>query len=249
MKRTIKKNYAYIFTFLLVSASIVYFSKRSVIKTRFFVCEIDPVLSDATKKEIQQFVQPLGQVCAQNVCNQLQEQFLCIKSTSYQLLADNSVQLNIIAYDPCCIVNQSHVLLDNDCIVSKDFFAEVITQNLSCVYMDSEEIANYEQTKLLSAFLQKITPEIIENYSIEWRDECMISLTDKQQKKFVIVCQADQAPDASMCIQCDQVKHELNEKGVFSHRTKTNWIADVRFENQIIVRADKGGTGNGSRIS
>ncbi len=172
----------------------------------------------------------------------LQHQFPWIKSVVVSYVPTNVIQMVIRAHEPICIINHAQVLLTNDIRVEPIVYNAAYLVPLPNVTVDGDR----EDSDLLRALLQHIPAHLLSSYELEWVNEMKILLHDKHQRKFAIVCDSARLPDDALLARCNTIKYDLEKRGTFTKNTKKLWVADVRFENQIVV---SGGTYDGKSIS
>jgi len=160
----------------------------------------------------------------------LKNTFLHIKNISIVYRPTNCI-VTINSYKPICILNEKFILLDNKSIFDKSLFTESEIIELPSILI-SQEIIN-EAPLLISQLLHNIPISIYTTHIVRIITKNHVTLTDKNNMKFSIVCSSDQYIPPSMFDQCEMVKKNIITHGLLNKNVA--WIADVRFANYIVT--------------
>ena len=60
-------------------------------------------------------------------------------------------------------------------------------------------------------------------------------MLDKTNKNFAILFNDFVVPDDRLLAYCLYIKNELHARGEFNRKVPKNWVADIRFKDQIVV--------------
>ncbi len=214
---------------------------------------INDQITCAEKHAIMNFIHALHEHNTTQVADNIlpiQQQFPFITSITIALLPNNIMQYTMDIANPCCIVNQELAFTKNNTLVSKHIFTPTSIQNLPTVLVD--EVALQKDHGLLS-FQQCVTAlpsSLFTDYNVAWFNPMHVRLFDKTQPQFSIVFSVDRLPDARAITACTSIKHNLPSPNKNRYKKKgqsntSNWAADIRFNNQIVLYAEKGDRGHG----
>jgi len=214
---------------------------------------INDQITCTEKHAIMNFIHTLHERNTTHVADNIlpiQQQFPFIEFITIALLPNNIMQYTIDIADPCCIVNQELAFTKNNTLVSKHIFTPTSIQNLPTVLVD--EVALQKDQGLLS-FQQCVTQlshSLFTDYNVAWFNPMHVRLYDKQQPQFSIVFSIDRLPDARAITACTTIKQNLPspKKNRYQKKGRSNasiWAADIRFNNQIVLYAEKGDRGHG----
>lgn len=208
--------------------------------------EIDPSISDYTKQTIEQTVYTMyaqSNPNAQSVCTLIKRQFPCIKSVAVAYTAPNLVTIDCKACKPYCLLNYDFVLTAEAIPVHKNAFKKYELEHLHRIMLNAQLFNNSDILNACKECIAHLPNAVFAQYELVWNDSVQIWLHDKKDNFSVIFSKSD-PPTISLLSQCEQIKHELQQKGVLQLKNN-RWIADVRFSNQIIVNKGARGIGYG----
>ncbi len=94
-------------------------------------------------------------------------------------------------------------------------------------------------------YAQEASPELFSAFEVCWNNEHEVWLHDKQHKKFSLLCNAATIPDQKMVRYGNCIKQSLEQRNLFAQARKHQWVADMRFADQIVVFLDRGGRHHG----
>lgn len=187
---------------------------------------------------------PLGiRAWPERKAQEIQKQFPWIKSISFFRTPTQTMQVAVVIDEPILKVNEA-ILTRSQVFPASTFTqAQIAALPTLAVYFPSIT----DRAEIPAAFIphaQTLAGELFAPYAITWIDEYTARLVDKEQPNFVIQCNAQTIPNAKMLAYCASIKKLLQERGSFEGRKKhARWIADIRFERQVILFSeDKGVT-------
>jgi hypothetical protein len=187
---------------------------------------------------------PLGiRVWPEHKAQEIQKQFPWIKSVSFFRTPAQTMRVSVVIDEPVIKVNEA--ILTKSRVFPASTFTQ--TQIAALPTLSVHFPIATDRADIPPAFIphaQTFATELFAPYSITWFDAYTARLTDKEQPNFVIQFNAQSIPDAKMFAHCATIKKLLQERGSFEGRKKqTRWIADIRFERQLILFSeDKGVT-------
>jgi len=229
------------------SYALIVLIMSSVFGVRRYDLQIDDRIIPELNTKLAAHVKtlPLGIWVAPHLSAQvIQEQFPWIKSLSFYRMPTQTMRITVALEEPKIKVNDAIITEQSRVFPASTFNAASIT-NLPKLTIQFPTLT--DSVEVPDAFIshaQTFTTERFAPYTITWIDEYTARLTDKEQPNFVIQFNANTIPDAAMFAHCGTIKQRLQERGSFEGRQKgTRWVADIRFERQVILFSeDKGVT-------
>jgi hypothetical protein len=139
---------------------------------------------------------------------------------------------------PVCIVNDQYLLLDNGALVGKDILAGHSWTHLPIITLDQSLMQDQNQTHRVADTMAHIDPAITAGARMHWHTIDSGFLDTHDQAGFKVRFDVTHIPTAYILAYCAAIHHELRDSNGVYHGV---WIADIRFNNQIIVYRGKGG--------
>lgn len=216
----------------------------------FGVCEytvlVDRRVAPTARIALAAYMQALPRgvrVAQRDAVREIKELFPWVHSVSMRRLPSNVMSVRVAAAEPIVKVNDI-VITQTQRIIPADIFdADGIT------HIPHSTVIFEQDGQLPELFIphaKTLASNLFSSYSLTWIDEYQARLTDTEQPRFVILFNAYSIPDASMLAHCASIKKQLEERGSFGGRHKTTrWVADIRFDHQVVVFSEKGGMRHG----
>lgn len=164
----------------------------------------------------------------------LHERFPILQSSLLQKFPSKNVTLTVRSSRPFCTLNGDLVLSDDGKLLSKELFSISSLKdkpNISTTTTDESNVLVHD--------LIHIPLELFEQFSFTWNSACELWLKDKKSP-FSIVCVAHCLPDKKKLAQCKMVQRILEQRGTPVRKVPVHWVADIRFDKQIIVFSKRG---------
>ncbi|HLE76184.1 MAG TPA: hypothetical protein VI521_00260 [Candidatus Babeliales bacterium] len=219
--------------------------KSNICAIRYISYAFDPQLSGSLRTAIEQQVALLeheGQYRVSVVMQELLRIFPTIKQMEIRSFPYNLAEISITIPDPVVKINTSHVLTDQQTIVPANYYAHYALDRLPSIYA-SELISESVSTEIMAALQKSIQDHIFDRFIVSIDSEQQWRLQDKDDPLMTICCNASSLSMGTVRELYGQLKELMKKKGT----TKTAWMADVRFNHQIVLSRYKGGR-NGNRI-
>ena len=247
----VTKNHIRLISYTTLSAAfsaLVLFIISAVFGIQQYDLRVDDRIVPALNAQLAAHVQnlPHGVRVTPNLSADLiQKKFPWIKSVSFFRIPTKTMQVAVALDEPQLRVNGA-VITEQSHVVPASTFMPAAIEGLPKLEITFTE-SDYDM--LPDHFVphaHTFTDERFLPYTISWIDEYTARLTDKEQPQFTILFNAHVIPDAGMFAHCSSIKQLLQERGSFGGRNKdTRWVADIRFERQVIVFSEKGGIAHG----
>lgn len=187
---------------------------------------------------------PLGiRIWPEHKAEEIQKQFPWIKSVSFFRTPMQTMHVAVAIDEPVIKVNEA--ILTHSQVFPASTFTQAQIAALPTLSVHFPSITDRAEIPL--AFIphaQTFATEPFAPYTLTWIDQYTARLIDKEQPHFAIQFNAQTIPDAKLFAHCASIKKLLQERGSFEGRKKqARWIADIRFERQVILFSeDKGVT-------
>jgi len=135
------------------------------------------------------------------------------------------------AHKPLCCINEDHILMCDNQLISKNYYSCHLFDQLACVTVAESYVS--KAVLLVPSLLGALPSDFKDDYDLELINEHYLCLRSKQEKNFSIIASAIQNNLSCLLTQCALVKNKLAERKDFSK--KISWIADTRFADYIIA--------------
>ena len=237
---------------LLVAGAVVLlgtllFMCHRLFATRTVSCSFDSSVSCQAQTDVVNFLMDLNHKSTINpsqIIQELNQQFKWIDSVAVLRAPGNQAAVSVEVQRPFCILNAHHVMTDAGMVVQKQVYAPVALARLQTVYVPGEKLDSTLVSDVLRRYLAHMPDRVYEQYEVHCLHDLAVLLRDKTGDRFAVMCNPHDDVNHSLLDQCARIKHELRNRG--SLRGKKQWVADVRFANQIIVSGHTGGVGHGT---
>ncbi len=246
MKNRVNISYFFAIAFCVFGgAATLHKICSKVCAIRYISYSFDPQLSANICADIEKQVALLecdGKYQVSVVMQDLLRIFPDIERIDIRSLPYNMAEISIVAPDPVIQINDSHVLTQNRAIISSDFYACYVLEHLPKVSVSSE-ISKEVSKEVMAAIQRSIKERLFDHFMVSMQDEQEWYLQDKKDPSFTICCNASCLPIGTVREVCDQLKETVKKNST----SKIAWVADVRFDHQIVLSRYKGGR-NGKGI-
>ncbi len=152
------------------------------------------------------------------------------------------VVCSIKCHEPKFIINNSHVVLSNYSVVTPELFSPELLHQISHIKV-VDAIDTAVSASLFDCVVERSVP-VQEQFALIWHHEWFVLYEDALNSKYSLLARADQTITSSILTQYHAIinSHKNNSK---KKKHDSSWIVDIRFDNQIILCAQKGGQGYG----
>lgn len=226
--------------FVVFFAAFIFIAKEArnyVFLVEGYSCNFDDIISCDHKNKIFNFInlnQKLKICSLESISQKIQENFCVIKNIELFNAANGILKLNIYSNKPKFILNDSYVLAENKAVFEKNLFAKQSLKDCNHVTLNNCEITN-EVEDSFKNMIFSFSEKYFQEYELI-RDSCFKSyMIDKSDKNFRILFNDFLLPDDNILAYCSYIKNELQARGEFNRKMKKNWVADIRFDGQIVM--------------
>jgi hypothetical protein len=194
-----------------------------------------PILAEVIQEKLKKTIQNLAFYNAHFLKTELNSLYPDIQNVVSAFYANNLAEIDITIADPIACINDTYILTESATLVNKSYFndryihlPEIIVSDLSLLTLSGK--------KWLLTYL----PLLKKDFSISWCTENEIHLRNKKNKYLDIICCSSVNFNTDLFNRIQAIEKKVNEKNETMIRKK-EWIADIRFEKQIILGGKKGG--------
>lgn len=227
-----------------------------------FICSFDKSLSVEMQQQISASLSNKVGATAHEVISFLTTQFPCIAQVGFHIQPNKEALISVNAQIPLVRINEMQVLTQTARLVSMHDFDSHLISNLSHIQVVPDVLADASALAELQRHFKNIEPAILHEFNVTWHKSNEIVLADMRNPLVHYVCCAHQLADHKRIqTYVDQVAQLMLERAS-SPASKKQLVADVRFENQLVLRGpamsnvgknvtngSKGGIQHGTRIS
>jgi len=228
---------------------------------------IDDHITDTEKHAIMTYIHTLHEranIPTSDNILPIQQQFPFVESIHITLLPNSMMQYTVHISQPCCIVNQELAFIKNNTLTHKQIFNPTSIQNLPSVFVDEIALQKKHGLHNFQHCITSLSQDLLNDYNVAWFSEVYVRLHEKNHPQFSIIFSADRLPDTRTISACTAIKQDLVKqallqntpllaklplkKNTFEKKRQlntSNWAADIRFNNQIVLYAEKGDRGHG----
>lgn len=233
--------------FFIISGYVLQKSYDALFTPRGYNLTADTILSQTTKDQVNSFIaQEINckKTAAHSIATKLKHQFPYIQSIDISRLATQTVHIKIHTYNPLFIVNGNQILLESGICEPKNRFSENSIASLATININSSAIIDNHLNQSCYTCLAKLSPHILKTYTLNWINACEIWLKNKKQPRFALLCDTNTIHDEHKITLGTSLEHEIVSKKAFNYNTIKIWVADIRFDNQIVIFS-RGGRDHG----
>ncbi len=161
------------------------------------------------------------------LCAQLVNRCAAIKDVAVKKMSPEMFQIWVTSYTPKASLNESRIISREGKLFS------------SSLFKNSEKLPQVKTPGGISnsckKFIVSLDDTVLKDFDVEWKTATEIILRDKQQPLFIIKTKSSCPPNVLQLAACKRLKELLSDRGDLSESLQTQWCADLRFFEQIIL--------------
>lgn len=219
--------------YLLLSVPLVLYSCCQLLfgicAAKKIVVKADPVFTPCFSEEVQNNLNP--EFYPQKLVQQTTHLWPSVDSAVARLRANKTNTLYLSATPLLCNINDQFVLLETGAVVPAHYYDEAVVKNLIRITMPT--FHNESTLPRLQKLVSKNDHTLFDSFALSYHHRNWVQFDHKETAYFSIVCTDGQQLNQKIIDHCLHVKNQLEKKGKL--HAGNSWIADVRFENQIVV--------------
>ncbi len=211
----------------------------SICSVRYLVYSFDHTISPEAQRDIMAQValfESNGLYNPKAIIDVITRNFDCVEMVGISCIPYNTAQINITAYEPLVRVNDRYVVTDHKTIIPDSSYASYVLTSLPSLSFTTPVPRNCSET-MMHAIRMSIKNQIFERYTLCWVSEHELYLQDMSDPTISLLCDSVSFPSYTKLVSYERLKNSIKTKGSAHKR----WVADMRFDDQIVVSGDKRG--------
>lgn len=229
-----------IFTSVGIIAFLITSGRRIDIRIRtpqqYEIC-VDTVFSHMIQHEVIVYIESLDKRLALQpslFVSTIKKQFPVIQSIKTSLIPPGIMKVICSACNPLCVVNENLLLVMPQTICPITHFQEHVVASLPSITVENSVLQSYNPKDLISMF-KMLNKNIFDQYQVEVLASKNVIFKDKKQPLLSVVCRLDSISSKNLIMYGAYMRELLEARKSATKKTKDNFIADLRFEKQIIL--------------
>jgi len=237
---------------LLVGGIIGYNSYRILFIPSDYTLETNSILSTQAIEQINNFIEQnidfKNSLSLKKIASSLKEEFACIKRVAIRQLPTKKLHIQLSTYKPLFRLNNDCILLKSGIIEPLHSFNPQSIDKLQCITVHNSAINKHQLSSPCYTCLTNCSPSVFESFDFTWNNETELILHDKKQRRFSILGDINTLTDQQKLKLYTTLQHQIMNRNDYALNKGKKWIADFRFDNQIIIFS-RGGRGYGYKAS
>jgi hypothetical protein len=228
-----------LFLSIIAVISLVNHISDSIFSIRYITYNFDDRLSARASMVIKNYVencQLAGIYNVKAIMQELPARCASVKSVSLLKTPPHTAELSITLFDPIVAINDDKILIENNNVINAAYYADYVKSSLYAMTITDKVPASFGP-ELATSIAQAVQEKLFDHYTFNIASEHEWYLHDKQDPAFTVCCNAASVPMGLVQEKYAQLKKLIRKKEL----TKTAWIADVRFKDQIVLSMSIGG--------
>lgn len=222
--------------------------------TRFFsadhfVFNLNGSFSEQQKGIIKEFLsqdESFKKVSLSDLDSTVRDRFPSLEKVSLSQNATGAITVNAHSVRPLLNIGVDLVLAHGGKLFKKFLFDQEILSQLERIdfpiFDSNDSLVDMQQPELvgtlseeLVATIKKLPSQLFKDYEVSCQEQAKWWLQDKQEKKFYVLFNGVGMPTERNIAACNKIKGTLGTRGVFTAKRTKGFVADVRFEDQVIL--------------
>ena len=223
---------------IMISGMFFYKAFMDMSAIQYVSYHYDPQLSVTIRNAIEKQIALIefdGFYQAETILKEIQRLFPHVASVSVRTLPYHAAEIEISGHSPVLKINDSFILTEQQSIIPKEYYACYAVDTLPDVQFNLRQFAVSDE--MMTAFHKAIKERLFDHFMVQVNREHEWHLLDKQDPAFTVCCNASSLPLGMLKETYRALKNRAQQKGSL----KTAWMADLRFNQQIVLSRSKGG--------
>jgi hypothetical protein len=229
---------SFLLLFLLLAGGGGYYAFQSMRGVRYVSLSCDALLSPAIRHYVEHQIRLYsnGDYNLGALVEQLRSHRTLIRTVQVRYLPSHIAVVEIEALKPIVAINDDHVLLENAAIIPAYYYDAAKVAAIPKITVTPPLPATVTAA-MMEALERAVSRNIFERYTLHIHQEHAWYLEDTTDPSFTVCCDAATIPDQVKQMTYERLKREIRQKKI----ARCAWIADLRFQDQIIFSKNKGG--------
>jgi hypothetical protein len=196
-----------------------------------FAVSYDALISPQTQSAITAYVNsyPTYALNFALLEQSLKQKFSCIASIQASAQPNGIIKLHIDTIRPLYLLNDKYMITAHNSIINADYYTDAITQKIPTLQMALQSDQKNLSEKTF-AYISTLCTLALSDMAVFWKQPHDIHIhlpTDNIKLR----CNANTMPTQELFDRCIQIAQEHNRSSTQAKKV----LADIRFDNQIIV--------------
>lgn len=210
---------------------------------------IDPYLSPVTHINITDVIYTYNteNQSPRAVAQKLLDTFPCIRAVKTGINSQRLIAFTIEAQSPLFALNDTALMLENGTVVARASYNEAQVVGIKQITVAENQL--YCLPASFKPVMENLFALSAEPLAITWICDREILVADQYNASLQLLCCVDALPDKKIMKECLHIYNDIKSQNTTSSKKIENllrtrnktWIADIRFKDQIVVRAEVGG--------
>lgn len=196
----------------------------------------DSLFAPFVQTDLSEYVASLGACKVADLIVLVKKQFPVVDTLNLRYCSDGGIHLAVKAQKPFMLVDEKMVATIQGTFHPRIFFDESVLAPLPTIFVEGG-VEQCTDSAAFTTFIRECAAPLCNRYTITWKDKHTVVLVDSNNKECSIFCRADMPIADALLANIQQLFDQI--KGTIPG--KKQWIADARFEHQIILYEDKKG--------
>lgn len=189
--------------------------------------------------DLEQFVREHVQSSQQEFLKKLKERFSFLHSVEVTRLPKKRIFFSTDIQDPIFQINKNQLLLADSQLIPQSWYQKTAYEGLPVVTVPDMQDDYFFREKLF--VLRELPKKMLYKHEIVWHDKTDAFLIPDDLQGCAIRFNADALPTEKLYELCKEILLKANSRSLRRVKKPNYWIADIRFQKQIILYGDKEG--------
>lgn len=189
--------------------------------------------------DLEQFVMEHVHCSQQEFLKKLKERFSFLHSVEVTRLPKKRIFFSTDIQDPVFRINNNQLLLADAQLIPQSWYQKSAYERLPVITVPAMQDDYFFREKLF--LLRELPKEILSGHEIVWHDKTDAFLIFDDLQNCAIRFNADVLPTEQLYELCKEIVTEAKSRSLRRVKKPIYWIADIRFQKQIILYGDKEG--------
>jgi hypothetical protein len=235
---------ALIATICAALSGATYFFMYQLFSIHRYATSLDPLLSPETHTALITHIEKIpikADVTKKQRVQKILSEFPYVESVVLTLIAPGILHYEIAAAQPLIVLNNEYVLTNTARVFPMHIFSSHSVKLLPTMQVKKLENMSESELHALVDVAHNIRSLLAWHYTITCLDQFRFHFIDKKDPSFSILADAHSIPTRELLQRCMRCKQKITQEPSKHKKVPTRWVADVRFNNQIIFYQEREG--------
>lgn len=211
----------------------------SVVK-RTLTISIDQCCAASVAKLVHENLNALTNYHPQAIVAQIQQDCPIVNKTGVRYLADGSIHIAVSVAQPALLLDDDKIITRTGLLYDADLFTVGVRAELPMIRC----VRSAETIKDEDALLQcvgTVKEDFFKEYNLIWRNRHHVEVSKKDQKDISLLVRSEMLNENQTSKTISTLFEKLLSNEKICSKKNVQWIADARFDHQIILSQVKKG--------